>query len=144
MGSTPALRMAAVALWWRSVISIAAVSRSTIPSLLASICSSAEVSMAMADLEGAGHGAGLGSCSSLHIAVERDASIFGVHSSVMSKQQIASHEGTSTLHALERALLGICEVWLAFARGYRDDMWADAPLQMVFCTRPGRKEGKLE
>jgi hypothetical protein len=76
--------------------------------------------------------------------VERDAAVFGVHSAVMAKQQIAAHEGTSTLHAFEGTLLGVCEVWLAFARGDRDDMWADAPLQMVFCTRLGRKEGKLE
>ena len=59
-GPTPALRIAAVALWCRSVINIAAVSRSTMPSLLASICSRAEVSMAMADLEGPAIGLGLG------------------------------------------------------------------------------------
>jgi hypothetical protein len=52
-GPTPALRIAAVALWCKSVINIAAVSRSTIPSLLASICSSAEGSMAMLDFVGA-------------------------------------------------------------------------------------------
>jgi hypothetical protein len=32
-----------------------------------------------------------------------------VYRSVMAKQEIASHEGTSTLHALERALLGVCD-----------------------------------
>jgi len=53
-GPRPAFRIAAVALWWRSVINIAAVSRSTIPSLLASICSRADVSMGMAVLEGPG------------------------------------------------------------------------------------------
>ena len=44
----------AMALWWKSVISIAAVSMSTIPSLLASICSSVAVSMGMDVLDGPG------------------------------------------------------------------------------------------
>jgi hypothetical protein len=44
--------MAAVALWCRSVINMAAVSRSTIPSLLASICSKVAASIAMLGFEG--------------------------------------------------------------------------------------------
>ena len=44
----------AMALWWKSVINIAAVSISTIPSLLASICSSVAVSMGMDDFDGRG------------------------------------------------------------------------------------------
>ncbi len=48
--------MAAWALWCRSVINIAAVSRSTMPSLLASICSSVAASMAMVGLDGPADG----------------------------------------------------------------------------------------
>ncbi len=50
----------------------------------------------------------LGRTSSSRLAVQRTASIFGVHRTIMSKQQIASHEGAATLHALERAFLGVC------------------------------------
>jgi hypothetical protein len=45
--------------------------------------------------------------------VKGDAAIFGVDGAIMAKKQISSHEGTSTLHALERALLGVCEGMLA-------------------------------
>jgi hypothetical protein len=39
--------------------------------------------------------------------VEGDAAVLGVDGAVVSQQQVASHEGTSTLHALERAFLGV-------------------------------------
>lgn len=53
------------------------------------------------------HAVGLGTSSSLHVAVQRDAAVFCVHRAVMSQQQITSHKGTSTLHALEWAFFGI-------------------------------------
>lgn len=57
-GVEDAAAAAAVALWCKSVISIAAVSRSTTPSLLASICSSAAWSMATDGFDGTGAGVG--------------------------------------------------------------------------------------
>ena len=60
-------------------------------------------------LGGTGQGGRLGASASLHVAVEGDAAILGVDGAVVSQQQVAAHEGTPTLHALERAFLGIWE-----------------------------------
>lgn len=61
-------------------------------------------------LGGPGQGRGLGAGAALHVAVEGDAAVLGVDGAVVSQQQVASHEGTSTLHALEGAFLGVWDV----------------------------------
>jgi hypothetical protein len=91
----------------------------------------------------AGHGAGLGTCSTLHVAVEGDASVFGVYRSVMAKQEIASHEGTSTLHALERALLGVYDELSALFDGITMLCRLDVRAKICPARDPGEKEGKL-
>jgi hypothetical protein len=54
--------------------------------------------------------------------VEGNAAIFGMDSTVMTEEKIAAHKGAATLHALERALLGICEGGLAcICRARNDD-----------------------
>jgi hypothetical protein len=55
----------------------------------------------------------LGSATALAVAVERDASIFGMDSTVMAEEQIAPHKRAAAFHALERPLLGVCIWWLA-------------------------------
>lgn len=52
-------------------------------------------------------GLGLGTTSTLPVAVERNSAIFCVNGSVVSQEQIASDESAATLHALERSLLGM-------------------------------------
>jgi hypothetical protein len=74
--------------------------------------------------------------------VEGDASVFGVYGSVMAKQEIASHEGTSTLHALERALLGVCDELLALFDGITMISGLDARPKVSPARDPGEKEGK--
>ena len=54
--------------------------------------------------------------------MEGDAAIFGMDSTVMTEKKIASHKGAAALHALERALLGICDRGLAcICRARNDD-----------------------
>ncbi len=76
-----------------------------------------------ADRPGFGRTAGL---MTLAIAVKRYSTILGVNCPVVAEKEVTSHEGTPALHALERALLGVCwEDCLVSQRvlGLKDDAW---------------------
>jgi hypothetical protein len=61
-----------------------------------------------ARLRWAAYSAGLGTGPALAIAVKGHTTVFGVNGAVMAEKKIASNEGTATLHAFERTLLGVC------------------------------------
>ena len=142
-GSTPALRMAAVALWWRSVINIAAVSRSTMPSLLASICSRADVSMAMAVLDGPDMGLGLGPArrfTSLWRGMPP--SLACTVRSWRSKRSRRTKVLLHFMHLKGRSLVSAtsCQHCSMVSRCY---VGLDARPQISPARDPGEKEGKL-
>jgi hypothetical protein len=56
----------------------------------------------------------LGPAATLAVAVQGNASVFGMDSTIVAEKKIAAHKGAAALHALERPLLGICIAKLAY------------------------------